>query len=113
MFLGFRAFLYVLLFNERWTDGKVYFLLLVGVNVWTFCVFGFDKYCARSGRRRVPESRLLCLVWHGGSLGAWVAMWVFRHKTLHKKFKYGVPSVWLLQLLVVVILWYAVGMEVV
>ena len=82
------------------------FYYWLGVNFWTFCVFGFDKYCARSGRRRVPESRLWCLVWLGGSLGAWVAMWVFRHKTLHKKFIYGVPSVWVFQLLIVGIIWY-------
>ena len=82
------------------------FYYWLGINVWTFCVFGIDKYFARSGKRRVPESRLWCLVWLGGSLGAWVAMWVFRHKTQHKKFIYGVPSVWLFQLLVVGIIWY-------
>lgn len=80
----------------------------LAVNVWTFCMFGFDKHCARADKRRVPERRLWRLAWLGGSLGAWLGMWVFRHKTQHKKFVYGVPVVCLLQLLVVVIIWHVV-----
>lgn len=83
----------------------------LAVNVWTFCVFGFDKHCARADKRRVPERRLWRLAWLGGSLGAWLGMWVFRHKTQHKKFVYGVPVVCLLQLLVVVIIWHVVVKE--
>lgn len=78
------------------------------VNVWTFCVFGFDKHCARAGKRRVSERRLWRLAWLGGSLGAWLGMWAFRHKTQHKNFVYGVPAVCLLQLLVVGVIGYVV-----
>ena len=34
----------------------------------------------------------------GGSIGAWCGMQVWHHKTLHKKFKYGIPLILLLQL---------------
>ena len=34
----------------------------------------------------------------GGSIGAWVGMKVWHHKTLHKKFTIGVPLVFVLQL---------------
>jgi len=34
----------------------------------------------------------------GGSVGAWLAMQLFRHKTQKKKFRYGVPILFALQL---------------
>ena len=43
--------------------------------------------------RRVPELTLLIIAVIGGSIGALVAMWLFHHKTLHLKFKYGVPLI--------------------
>ena len=36
----------------------------------------------------------------GGSIGAFVGMKVWRHKTQHKKFKYGVPAIIIIQLAV-------------
>ena len=39
----------------------------------------------------------------GGSVGAWLAMLLFRHKTQKKKFRYGVPVMFVLQLVVVVL----------
>lgn len=46
---------------------------------------------------RVPELTLLGLAAIGGSVGALVAMKLFHHKTLHLKFKYGVPLILALQ----------------
>lgn len=40
----------------------------------------------------------------GGSVGAWLAMQLFRHKTQKKKFRYGVPSIFVLQLVAVLFL---------
>ena len=34
----------------------------------------------------------------GGSMGAWLGMKVWHHKTLNKKFKYGIPAVIIIQL---------------
>ena len=76
-----------------------YFL---AVNVLTFIVYGVDKWKARRGRWRVPEATLLGLAAVGGSVGAWLAMQLFRHKTQHKKFRYGVPILFVLQLAAVV-----------
>ena len=63
----------------------------------TFVVFGVDKRKARQGRWRVPEATLLGLTALGGSIGAWLAMQLFRHKTQKKKFRYGVPALFVLQ----------------
>ena len=68
----------------------------------TFVVFGLDKWKARQGRWRVPEATLLGLAAVGGSVGAWLAMRLFRHKTQKKKFRYGVPVLFVLQVAAVV-----------
>ena len=47
---------------------------------------------------RSPEATLLLLAALGGSIGALLAMRVFRHKTLHRKFRYGVPAILLVQI---------------
>ena len=64
---------------------------LVAVNVVTFALFGYDKYCAQHDKWRVRESTLLIWSAVGGALGAGLAMTLCHHKTLHLKFKFGVP----------------------
>ncbi len=65
---------------------------LAALNVLTFALYGWDKRCARRGWRRVPEKTLLGLSALGGSLGALVGMRLFRHKTRHWYFAWGVPA---------------------
>lgn len=71
--------------------------VLAGVNLVTFLVYGIDKLKAKYGRWRIPESVLLGLAALGGSAGAWLGMQVWHHKTQHKKFKYGVPAIFVAQ----------------
>jgi uncharacterized membrane protein YsdA (DUF1294 family) len=73
-------------------------IYLVVVNVTTFVVYGIDKLKARRGRWRVPEATLLTLAAVGGSIGAWCGMRVWRHKTRHAKFRYGVPAIIIAQI---------------
>ena len=73
------------------------------INVIAIVVYGWDKLCAIQHRWRVPEKTLLAIAVVGGSLGALFAMSLFHHKTLHLKFKYGVPVIMMLQ--VVGVLW--------
>lgn len=47
--------------------------------------------------RRVPEITLLGIAIIGGGIGVLLGMSMFHHKTLHLKFKYGVPVILLLQ----------------
>ena len=53
------------------------------------------------GWRRIPEAFLLLTAVVGGSVGAWLGMKVWHHKTLHKKFRYGLPSIILVQMLLI------------
>ena len=72
-----------------------YFLL---VNIVAFIAFGVDKFKAKKIRSRIPEFTLLLLAAIGGSVGALLGMKVFRHKTLHNKFRFGVPVILVAQI---------------
>lgn len=71
---------------------------LVAVNVVTFFVYGYDKALAKRHRRRVSEAALLTLAAIGGAAGALAGMYLWRHKTRHAAFVYGVPALLVLQL---------------
>jgi uncharacterized membrane protein YsdA (DUF1294 family) len=62
-------------------------LAVAGINVVTFVVYGWDKWRARRGGRRVPEAHLLWLAAVTGAIGAWTAMTLFRHKTRKRSFR--------------------------
>ena len=91
-----------------------------------FCI---DKYKAKKGNRRqaesniklalnvaearrrktivkwrISEATLLMMAVIGGSIGAWVVMRLWHHKTMHKKFKYGIPIINILQVVLAVYL---------
>ncbi|NQU49057.1 MAG: DUF1294 domain-containing protein [Planctomycetes bacterium] len=63
----------------------LYFLL--SVNLLTFAMFGWDKRAARRQKRRIPEARLYFFTLLGGGIGAWIAIRVFRHKTVKTSFR--------------------------
>lgn len=71
---------------------------LLAINAVAFIVYGIDKYKAKKAKWRIPEATLLLLAVLGGSIGAWMGMKVWHHKTMHKKFKYGIPAILLIQI---------------
>lgn len=76
-------------------------IYLVIINVVTFFMYGIDKWKAKHTKWRIPEATLLGMAVIGGSIGAWLGMKVWHHKTLHKKFKFGVPAIIIIQLLII------------
>lgn len=86
------------------TQGLVGCCLTV-VNAVAFIVYGIDKCRARNGKWRIPEATLLMLTVMGGSVGAWLGMKAWHHKTRHMKFRYGVPAILLLQIVVATLLY--------
>lgn len=80
----------------------IYYALII--NAVTFIVYGIDKRKAQRGRWRVPESVLLLLAVVGGSVGALIGMSLWHHKTQHAKFKYGVPFILIVQIVVIAML---------
>ena len=82
---------------------------LVVVNIIAFICYAVDKFRARHShlRKRIPEDSLVALAVLGGSIGSLLAMYTLRHKTHHRKFRYGIPAILFLQIaLVVWVLWY-------
>ena len=68
------------------------------VNVAAFLMYGIDKWNARKGLWRIPEKTLLGIAAVGGSVGAYAAMQMFRHKTKKPKFYIGVPLIFAIQI---------------
>jgi uncharacterized membrane protein YsdA (DUF1294 family) len=56
------------------------------------------KVKAKKSKWRIRETALLGLAVLGGSIGAWLGMKAWHHKTQHKKFKYGVPLILMAQI---------------
>ena len=77
---------------------KLIIIYLIAINVVTFFLYGIDKWKAKRSKWRIPEATLLGLAVIGGSIGAWIGMKVWNHKTMHKKFKYGLPLILLAQI---------------
>ena len=77
---------------------------LLAINIVSFFLYGIDKYKAKKGRWRISEATLLMMAVIGGSIGAWVGMRLWHHKTMHKKFKYGIPVIIILQVALMVYL---------
>ena len=74
---------------------------LLAVNIATFFLYGIDKYKAKRGLWRISEATLLTIATIGGSIGAWAGMRLWHHKTMHKKFKYGIPLISIMQIALV------------
>ncbi len=73
------------------------YLLLI--NLITGVLFAWDKFLAKQpGPGRIPERYLLLAAFLGGTLGGLLAMYAFRHKTRHLKFRLGLPLLLLLQI---------------
>ncbi|ADR34470.1 protein of unknown function DUF1294 [Sulfuricurvum kujiense DSM 16994] len=83
---------------------KAFVLLFLLFNLFTFFVFGYDKYLARSNRRRVSEKTLLNLALCGGSVGAVFAQKIFRHKST--KYRYTFWTILTIQFILFETIWF-------
>ena len=77
---------------------------LFAINIVSFFLYGIDKYKAKKNKWRISEASLLLMAVIGGSIGAWVGMRIWHHKTMHKKFKYGIPVIIIFQVALAVYL---------
>lgn len=78
-------------------------LLLIIYNIITFFVYGYDKYCAKRKKWRVPEKLLILIAFWFGGIGAFLGMQLFRHKTKHIKFKLLIPVFLVVQIIILCI----------
>ena len=85
---------------------KYILLYLALMNIVAFILYGIDKWKSRHDKWRVKESCLLTVAILGGSLGAFLGMKIWHHKTKHLLFAYGVPIILIIHLLALLLLHY-------
>ena len=81
---------------------KYLYIWLIIINIITFAVFGIDKKKAIDGKFRISELTLFVLSILGGSLGGFIAMYTFHHKTKKWYFKFGIPLILIAQVLLII-----------
>ena len=79
---------------------RLFIIYLIIINVITFALYGIDKSRAVHREWRIPEKVLLGVAVIGGSVGAILGMFMFRHKTQHWYFRYGLPLILLVQVII-------------
>lgn len=80
-------------------------LYILIVNIIGFASMGMDKRRAIKRGWRIPEATLFTIAIIGGSLGSTIAMFLFRHKTRHWYFAYGMPSILIIHIGLIVALY--------
>ncbi|RKM55626.1 DUF1294 domain-containing protein [Butyrivibrio sp. X503] len=82
-------------------------IYIAAVNIIGFALMGIDKRKARKGAFRIPEATLFAFAFIGGSIGSTLGMFIFKHKTRHWYFKFGMPLIILLQVAFVLALFFS------
>ena len=75
----------------------LFIFYLIVINAYAFYQFGVDKSRAINHQWRISEKRLMRTALLGGAVGSWLGMKTFHHKTLHPKFRSGLPLIVLSQ----------------
>ena len=76
----------------------MWLLYLILMNAAAFLLMHTDKQKAKKKKRRIPEVTLLGSAILGGSIGALLGMYIFRHKTRNPRFSEGIPVILLMQI---------------
>lgn len=79
-------------------------IYLAVINLLTFLVMWWDKHEAKIGDWRVSEKALFMFVLLGGGIGGIAGMYIFRHKTKKWYFKYGFPTILILEIILFIYL---------
>lgn len=85
---------------------KIVLFYVLAINLIAFLAYGIDKLKAKKNMWRIPEATLIWMAVAGGSIGAIIGMKVWHHKTLHKKFKFGIPAIIIIQIVLIGYLTY-------
>ena len=77
-------------------------MYLIVINIVGFFAMGIDKWKAKNNAWRIPENTLFGITALGGGIGTIVGMYVFRHKTKKAKFTIGLPTILILEIILIV-----------
>ena len=88
---------------------KYFLWYLLLINAAAFILMLVDKRKARKNRWRIPERALILSALFGGSIGALLGMYTFRHKTKHLKFTLGIPAILIAQISLAIWIFQKIG----
>lgn len=88
---------------------KIIIVYLIIINGIGYILIGLDKGKAKRNKWRIKESTLLKAAAAGGSLGVWIGMSNYHHKTRDPKFSKGVPAIFILQILVIILIFILIN----
>lgn len=71
------------------------------INIIGLLSMFIDKYHAIKNKWRIPEKTLFLIAILGGSIGSNIGMRLFRHKTKHWYFVFGMPAILIIQLVII------------
>jgi len=77
---------------------KAFFIYLLVVNLLGFFMMGIDKKKAQKDKWRIPERSLFIITLLCGGIGTNLGMHIFHHKTKKWYFKFGFPSILILEI---------------
>lgn len=80
---------------------KYFIYYLIIINLISFFTMNYDKNQARKHQWRVPEGRIFLLALILGGPGVLLGMYLFRHKTKHAKFLFGIPTIIILEVIAI------------
>jgi len=76
---------------------KLMLFTILPLNLLAFILMGIDKYKSKHGQWRISEKSFFIISALGGSVGVLLGMYIFRHKTRHISFLWGIPAILILQ----------------
>lgn len=79
---------------------KIFLYYALIINLYGFFLMYYDKNKSKKSQWRIPEKRLFAVAIAFGSIGIFLGMHLFRHKTKHLKFVFGIPFIGLVQLFI-------------
>ena len=88
---------------------KYFLLYLLLINAAAFLLMLVDKLKAKKNRWRIPERTLFGSALLGGSVGALLGMYTFRHKTRHLSFTLGMPAILIAQVALAIWIFLKIG----
>ncbi len=97
-FKGYHGDTVNMAFASFFSEHQILLIYLSIINIIAFIAFGIDKLNAIAGRSRIRIITLLGIAFVGGSIGALIAMYAFRHKTRKDYFTVGIPLMIIMQI---------------
>ena len=84
---------------------KYFIMYLIGINLIAFLAMYIDKRRAQYGKWRIKEHTLFVLAFLGGSIGAIIGMYTFRHKTQKARFFIGFPVILIAEVVLAILIY--------